>query len=255
MAVSLNLFTAFNSTKLQVTYENVSRPSFSNVRKSTSFRGMYGTIRGFGKDRRRGLSLSLAATGSNQVDTDTNEKGSEITGRTLSNDNSSALSQSPSDASADNGISQLNVTSKSSSQSSEASNGQVLSSDQNPDTSSSPDLQSTKKSPLTARERLRAARVLSRYNESKTSKSDMGSKVLEAIRESDRGKKRSRLPEAPTNLFDDSKRGMPEPGWTFQFPGGSDLFVIAFSFVFISTVMFATTYIVWKVGAIHFNEY
>lgn len=122
----------------------------------------------------------------------------------------------------------------------------------------SPNSQSrTKKSPLTARERLRAARVLSRYTESKESsnKSDMGSRVLDALKESDRGKKRSRLPEAPTNLFDDSKRGLPKPGFTFQFPGGFDLFIIVFSFVFISTLMFATTYIVWKVGAIHFNEY
>ncbi|KAJ7963946.1 Differentiation-associated protein 1, putative isoform 1 [Quillaja saponaria] len=112
-----------------------------------------------------------------------------------------------------------------------------------------------KRSPLTARERVRAARVLSRYTESKSSKSNMGSTVLDALKESDRGKKRSRLPEAPTNLFDDSKRGMPKQGLTFQFPGGFDLFVIVFSFVFISTIMFATTFFVWKVGAIHFNEY
>lgn len=82
----------------------------------------------------------------------------------------------------------------------------------------------------------------------------MGSKVLDALRESDRGKKKG-LPEAPGNMFDDSKRGLPQQGFTFQFPGGNDLFIIVFSFVFISTVMFATTYIVWKVGAIHFNEY
>ena len=83
----------------------------------------------------------------------------------------------------------------------------------------------------------------------------MGSKVLDALRESDRGKKRSGLPEAPTNLFDDSKRGMPKQGLTFQFPGGVELLAIVVSFVLISTVMFATTFIVWKVGAIHFNEY
>lgn len=112
---------------------------------------------------------------------------------------------------------------------------------------------SPKRSPLTARERLRAARVLSRYSESKPS--EMGSKVLEALKESDGGKRRSGLPEAPTNLFDDSKRGLPKEGFTFQFPGGFDLFIVAFSFVFISTLMFATTYLVWKVGAIHFNEY
>lgn len=140
-----------------------------------------------------------------------------------------------------------NVNPELKSQTSEISNGSAT----------SPTSQSTaKKSPLTARERLRAARVLSRYTESKESnKSDMGSRVLDALKESDRGKKRSRLPEAPSNLFDDSKRGMPKPGWTFQFPGGFDLFIIAFSFVFISTLMFATTYFVWKVGAIHFNEY
>ncbi|XP_077237006.1 uncharacterized protein LOC143878623 [Tasmannia lanceolata] len=112
-----------------------------------------------------------------------------------------------------------------------------------------------KRSSLTAREKLRAARVLSRYTDSKPSKSEMGSKVLDALRESDKGKKRSGLPEAPTNLFDDSKRGMPKQGLTFDFPGGVDLFIIIFSTVFISTVMFGTTYIVWKAGAIHFNEY
>lgn len=112
-----------------------------------------------------------------------------------------------------------------------------------------------KRSSLTAREKLRAARVLSRYAESKATKPPMGSKLLDVLRESDKGKKRSGLPEAPTNLFDDSKRGLPKPGWTFEFPGGADMFLIGVSFVLISTIMFATTYIVWKVGAIHFNEY
>lgn len=152
--------------------------------------------------------------------------------------------------------SQAGVNNESGSQASEASNGSTFSSDLKQETSSSLNLQSTpKRSPLTAKERLRAARVLNRYMESKATKSEMGSKVLEALRESDGGKKRSGLPEAPTNLFDDSKRGMPKQGLTFDFPGGFDLFIIAFSFVFISTVMFATTYIVWKLGAIHFNEY
>lgn len=115
----------------------------------------------------------------------------------------------------------------------------------------------TKRTPLTAREKLRAARVLSKYTESRPSKtkSELGSRVLDAIRETDRGKRRSGLPEAPSNLFDDSKRGLPKQGFTFDFPGGNDILIIAFSFVFISTVMFATTYIVWKAGAIHFNEY
>jgi hypothetical protein len=55
-------------------------------------------------------------------------------------------------------------------------------------------------------------------------------------------------------MLDDSRRGMPKSGLTFDLPGGSDILIIAFSFVFISTVMFATTFLVWKLGAIHFNE-
>ncbi|XP_009392722.2 uncharacterized protein LOC103978602 [Musa acuminata AAA Group] len=112
-----------------------------------------------------------------------------------------------------------------------------------------------RRSSLTVREKLRAARVLSKYMESKPAKAEFGSRVLEASREIDRGKKRSGLPEAPTNLFDDSKRGLPPKGWTFEFPFQGDLFIIAFSFLFISTVMLTTTFIVWKSGAIHFNEY
>lgn len=113
-----------------------------------------------------------------------------------------------------------------------------------------------KGSPLTARERLRAARVMSRYTETKPSKPELGSKLLEALQETDKGKKRPGLPQAPTNLFDDSKRGLSKGGWSINIiPGGMDVFLIIFSFVFISSLMFATTYIVWKVGAIHFNEY
>ncbi|CAN4123406.1 unnamed protein product [Withania somnifera] len=140
-------------------------------------------------------------------------------------------------------------------QEAKVSNGSATSAKLQQEASSSSPEPTLKKSPLTAREKLRAARVLSRYNESKASKPQLGSKLIEALRESEKGKKRPGLPEAPTNLFDDSKRGMPKPGWTFEFPGGFDVFVLVFSFVFISTVMFATTYIVWKVGAIHFNEY
>ncbi|KAJ0246876.1 Transmembrane protein [Hirschfeldia incana] len=116
---------------------------------------------------------------------------------------------------------------------------------------------SAKRGPLTARERLRAARVLSRYTEAtpKPSKPKMGSQILEVLKESDKKSNRKPgLPEAPTNMLDDSKRGMPKKGLTFDLPGSADILVIAFSFVFISTVMFATTYVVWKLGGIHFNE-
>ncbi|XP_071734395.1 uncharacterized protein [Rutidosis leptorrhynchoides] len=115
-----------------------------------------------------------------------------------------------------------------------------------------------KRSKLTAREKLKAARVRSRDSEPKpVKKPELGSKVLEALRESDRvtGRKRSGLPEAPVNLLDDSKRGMPKKGLTFELPVGWDVFLIILSVVTISTIMFTTTYVVWKVGAIHFNEY
>lgn len=83
----------------------------------------------------------------------------------------------------------------------------------------------------------------------------MGSQILEVLKESDKKSNRKPgLPEAPTNMLDDSKRGMPKKGLTFDLPGSADILVIAFSFVFISTVMFATTYVVWKLGGIHFNE-
>ncbi|CAN8279534.1 unnamed protein product [Cochlearia groenlandica] len=116
---------------------------------------------------------------------------------------------------------------------------------------------SEKRAPLTARERLRAARVLSRYTEAtpKPSRPKMGSQILDVLKESDKKSNRKPgLPEAPTNMLDDSKRGMPKKGLTFDLPGSADILVIAFSFVFISTVMFATTFVVWKLGAIHFNE-
>lgn len=194
------------------------------------------------KQKRWCFCLSVAD--SDRLTSETNDKGSENVEIPLSGDRFSAESSEV----------QTSAPRESGPQTTEASNGSLASSNQE-EISSSPNIQDKpKRSPLTARERLRAARVLSRYTEAKPSKSDMGSKVLDAIRESDRGKKKG-LPEAPGNMLDDSKRGLPKQGFTFDFPGGTDLLFIVFSFVFISTVMFATTFLVWKVGAIHFNEY
>lgn len=206
--------------------------SVPKVIQFTPFLGRLGS-RTVVKGKRWSLCLSVAD--SDQLTTETSDEGSGNT---------------------ENQQLQASVTNDSGSQAFEASNGSTVSSDMKQETSPTRNQQTVpKRSPLTAKERLRAARVLNRYTESKATKSEMGRRVLDAMRESDGGKKRSGLPEAPTNLFDDSKRGMPKQGLTFDFPGGFDLFIIAFSFVFISTVMFATTYIVWKVGAIHFNEY
>ncbi|WVZ56598.1 hypothetical protein U9M48_007099 [Paspalum notatum var. saurae] len=130
-----------------------------------------------------------------------------------------------------------------------------------------------KRAPLTARERLRAARVLGKYAEPSAkgsasssskpgNKPEFGSGVLDALREADAkkagpggGRRGSRLPEAPGNLFDDSKRGMPKEGWTFELPFGVDVFLVLVSFTLITSIMFGTAFLVWKLGAIHFNEY
>lgn len=140
----------------------------------------------------------------------------------------------------------------------EPSNGSVTASEPKQDAANTETDAIPKRLKLTAREKLKAARVRSRDSEPKpVKKPELGSKVLEALRESDRvtGRKRSGLPEAPVNLLDDSKRGMPKKGLTFELPVGWDVFLIILSVVVISTIMFTTTYVVWKVGAIHFNEY
>ncbi|GLT78926.1 hypothetical protein SLA2020_504440 [Shorea laevis] len=241
MAVSLNTVFGFNS-KLQTRCQHVSRFSSGAAESRTNFITFPMGILGSGRQiMRRKSGLCLSIVDSDQLAADSGNKGSGDADRQVSGNQVSAANSSL-DTTGQNGVSQESVN--------EASNGSTVSSSLKQEASST-----TKKSPLTARERLRAARVLNRYAESKPSKNEMGSKVLDALRESDKGKKRSGLPEAPINLFDDSKRGLPKPGLTFQFPGGSDLFLIIFSFVFISTVMFTTTFIVWKVGAIHFNEY
>lgn len=192
-------------------------------------------------------SFFLLVAKNDRLQTEVNGKDSDVITTTVN--------PSSSESSKTEGEMQSNGQTESVVQASKVSNGSVTSTNLQQEASSAIPKPTVKRSPLTAREKLRAARVLSRYNESKASKPELGSKLIEALRESEKGKKRSGLPEAPTNLFDDSKRGMPKPGWTFEFPGGFDVFLVAFSFIFISTIMFATTYIVWKVGAIHFNEY
>lgn len=188
--------------------------------------------------------LHLLAAGGDNLATETSDK-----------DSKSIEGSYPTDESSDN-ISDVNSsTTNDKAQSSDASQVSEASDLNQESSSTAKPTSAVKRASLTARERLRAARVLSRYTDSKPSKPELGSRLLDALQESDKGKKRPGLPQAPTNLFDDSKRGMPKEGWTIDLPGGMDVFFIAVSFVLISTVMFATTYIVWKVGAIHFNEY
>ncbi|KAH7537581.1 hypothetical protein FEM48_Zijuj03G0108100 [Ziziphus jujuba var. spinosa] len=226
--------------KLRAEYQNLSKSSAgASIPKVSQVRPFFGATGTRKLAKEKGWSFCLSVADSDRLTTETSDKSSGNAEIPLSAENSRV---------------QISAPHESGPQTTEASNGSVVSSDQEGKISSPNNESKPKKSPLTAREKLRAARVLSRYTESKPSKSDMGSKVLDALRESDRGKKKG-LPEAPGNMLDDSKRGLPKQGFTFEFPGGADLFFIVFSFVFISTVMFATTYLVWKVGAIHFNEY
>nr|GLL20949.1 uncharacterized protein LOC109186911 isoform X2 [Ipomoea trifida] len=247
MAISLNSVVSLNSS---ANYQRASKGI--SVQKALQLAGPSQKVwlRRDVKETKWNFSLLVANT--DRVETDISDKNFVST-ESL---NSSVENPSPSESSRTETEDQPSAQADSAPEGSDGSNGLLTSKNLKEDVSSVTTKPALKRSPLTAREKLRAARVLSRYNnESKAAskKPDMGSKLLEVLRESEKGKKG--LPEAPNNLFDDSKRGLPKPGWTFELPVGFDVFLIAFSFVFISTVMFATTYIVWKVGAIHFNEY
>lgn len=202
--------------------------------------GIYGsrTIR----NDKRWVS-NFPAIGSNQVASDTNNNGSGNNNNSLSDDQLPAASSSP-----------LNTEDVSQVQTTEAPKGSVVFPQK--DTSLSPDSKSKMKgSPLTAREKLRAARIRGRNVEAKAPKPELRRSLLDSLMEIEKGKMRSGLPKAPADMFEDSNRTLPKQGLVFEFPGGIDVFFVVVSFVFICTVMFGTTYIVWKVGAIHFNEY
>lgn len=229
---SLNSVATFSSTlqaKLQYTSRRYSGDSTLKTIPIATSSPLFG-LRETAKDKR--LGLFLLAAESNQVAT--NSTGKESGDAEKSPIDDQLLAAKPAT---------INSPTDGISKTVESSNGTGV-----------PSPRQLKRSSLTAREKLKAARILSRYPDSKPPKSEYGSKVLDMLRESDRGKKKSRLPEAPTNMLDDSKRGMPKQGLTFDFPGGFDLFLIVLSFVLITTTMCATTYIVWKLGAIHFNE-
>ncbi|KAK1409367.1 hypothetical protein QVD17_35893 [Tagetes erecta] len=233
MVVSFNSFVGFTST---ANHQNVPRVCVGALvlkakNLSTRSRSLV-----FSKPihTRNGKPLSVA--NSDRVTTETSDKTSDITTKP------SVSNSQPSSPTSE--AKEVETTANSSEPKQDTTNGNVNS--------------SPKRLKLTAREKLKAARVRNRESEPKAAKKEeLGSKVLEALRETDRvtGRKRSGLPEAPTNMLDDSKRGMPKKGLTFELPVGWDVFLIITSVVVISTIMFTTTYIVWKVGAIHFNEY
>ncbi|XP_065872334.1 uncharacterized protein [Euphorbia lathyris] len=253
MAISLNSLVGFNST-LPANYQHVCRSSVrTQSPKATQITFSFGIIgsRLHTKERRKIFCLSVAD--SDRLATDTSNEGPVPADSSISGNQLSSANLSSADSLGGISQSQTSVDNEPGLQTSELSSG--LKQERTLNSESMP-----KRSRLTARERLKAARVLSRNSEPKSSsksskKSKMGTTVLDALKESDKGKKRSGLPEAPSNMFDDSDRGLSEGAWKFQFPGGADLFAVVLSVVLISTVMFTTTYIVWKVGAIHFNEF
>ncbi|KAL8247799.1 hypothetical protein R6Q59_009015 [Mikania micrantha] len=222
MVVSLNSFIGFTYT---ANHQNalqacIGAPILKAKHLSTPYRNLV-----FIKPIHTRNGKPLLVANSDRVTTETSDKTSDITKTSISNSETEKIKSTP----------------EPSEPKQDSSNGS-----------------SSKRLKLTAREKLKAARVRNRESEPKTvKKEELGSKVLEALRETDRvtGRKRSGLPEAPTNMLDDSKRGMPKKGLTFELPVGWDVFLIITSVVVISTIMFTTTYIVWKVGAIHFNEY
>ncbi|XP_073127923.1 uncharacterized protein [Henckelia pumila] len=248
MAVSMNSVISFNPLARYQPFTTANTKALPL--KIPSITSPSSTIGSRNFQNRKISRFHLLVTEGDQVATATDENDSKTLEESYSNNGSFLKSSAAEDEARP--VDEPGLASRIS----EDSNSSLGPKNLNQDTSESKSNSVMKKSPLTARERLRAARVLSRYTETKPSKPELGSKLLEALQESDKGKKRPGLPQAPTNLFDDSKRGLSKGGWTINIiPGGMDVFLIILSFVLISSVMFATTYVVWKVGAIHFNEY
>ena len=61
-------------------------------------------------------------------------------------------------------------------------------------------------------------------------------------------------PVVPSNLFDEPKR-IPSEDKAFEFSFNAGQLVLVFSFLTIIGIMLGTAFLVWKVGAIHYNEY
>ncbi|KAG5237439.1 Differentiation-associated protein [Salix suchowensis] len=165
MTISLNSASGLINSTLQSRYHHVPRP------RTTSL-GMLAS-RMHVNERRRGLFVSAADN--DRLVTDTSVKGYGGAKSSIYDNQLSAVNSSSEDSPGGNSDGE-----ESGPQTSGGSNVSTASADTKP---------RPKRSPLTARERLKAARVLSRNTESKVSKSEMGSKVLDAMRESDKGRK------------------------------------------------------------------
>ncbi|XP_039062730.1 uncharacterized protein LOC120207310 [Hibiscus syriacus] len=144
MTISLNSVFGFN---FKYVWRSSVGASVLKANPMVSPLQMYGSG-GFIHQKRWGLCLSLA--GSDPLSADSTIKDSGEAERLVSDDRVSAVNLPSLDD-----------------QNSEVSNGSMVSSNPEEEVSPSPNLQSTtRKVSLTAKERLRAARVLSRYTES-----------------------------------------------------------------------------------------
>lgn len=85
-----------------------------------------------------------------------------------------------------------------------------------------------------------------------------GKRVLEAFKEGEKENKSTTkfgLPVVPTNIFDEVRRTPEEiAADAFKFEINPGQLLLAGSFLVVIAIMFGTVFLVWKVGAIHYNE-
>lgn len=84
-----------------------------------------------------------------------------------------------------------------------------------------------------------------------------GKQVLDAFKQGEKDGKTTKFgqPIVPKNIFDDVRQTQEEKDadkFSFNLKPG-DIFLV-FSFLLIIGLMLGTAFIVWKVGAIHYNE-
>eukprot|EP00250_Pteridium_aquilinum_P034894 c8278_g1_i1 orf=270-1214(+) len=79
--------------------------------------------------------------------------------------------------------------------------------------------------------------------------------LLDTLRQSD-GSRSTKYgqPIVPTNLFDEPDKLTPEER-KFEFSFSAGQLVLIFSFLTIISIMLGTSFLVWKVGGIHYNEF
>jgi hypothetical protein len=84
-----------------------------------------------------------------------------------------------------------------------------------------------------------------------------GKQVLEAFKRGEVEGKTTKFgqPIVPKNIFEDTRRTPEEiAADKFQFQLSTDALLLGLSFVLVIALMLATAFLVWKVGAIHYNE-